>query len=376
MSDGTAAGELEGLARVRARPAMFVGSLGERGLYRVLAGLIDNSVEEAVLGHANTIRVTLLPDGGFGVTDDGPGLPAWTDRGHSQLTRILTRLDTNARSGPPVASGSYALPLAVLNAVCEHVEVESKWDGYTWTQRFSRGIPEGPVVEGARVKDTGTTIRAVPDADIFETSLPPLHRVRNRLQTLAYLVPALRLELDEGRGGASRVFVSTDGVGELVQQLNLGRDVVHHPISISSRSDALHLDVGIQYRDSVEAEVLSFANHQYTPEGGSHENAFRRGLSQALAAAFRADGRMGKCRLRSARVWEGCCAVVSLRVPNPGFEGSRHQALYQPGLENWIAAEIREGLKRHARRDRDSWASLAERVWSRVRYLSSLQQAN
>ncbi len=341
---------LEGLEAVRKRPGMYIGSTGERGLHHLVYEIVDNSVDEALAGYCDTISVTILPDGGLRVVDNGRGIPVDIHRteGKSTVEVVLTVLHAGGKfggGGYAVSGGLHGVGSSVVNALSTRLEVEVKRQGYVWRQSYrDGGQPQAPLAKGEPTDATGTTIEFWPDDTIFESVHFDYDTLRTRFQQTAFLNKGLRITLADERpestyvtdaeGGGSEErqpfddFYYERGLVDYVEYLNKVRhaDVVNDEIiEIESEDTVRHisLELAMQWTTSYTENVFTFANTINTHEGGTHEEGFRAALTTRINAYAR-DKNLLKEKddnLTGDDIREGLTAVISVKLSEPQFEG-------------------------------------------------------
>jgi DNA gyrase subunit B len=347
---------LEGLEAVRRRPGMYIGSTGPRGLHHLIWEVVDNSVDEAMAGQASRIEVTLLPDGGVEVVDDGRGIPvehvAKTKR--AALTTVLTTLHAGGKfeqGAYTVSGGLHGVGLSVVNALSTRLEAEVRRGGHAYYQEFVEGQPKTKDPKKLRpIKKTGTTIRFWPSPATFqETTEFDYDTVASRLRETAFLNRGLQITFTDKRGEEERseVFHYKGGLVDFVKHLNSLRDPLHaHIIDISDEGDDAELEVAMQWTTSYTESVLSFANNINTHEGGTHEEGFRKALTKAINDFARAKGILKDKddNLTGEDVREGLTAVISVRVKEPQFEGQTKTKLGNTEIRSYVERSLNRKL--------------------------------
>ncbi|MGP3533572.1 DNA topoisomerase (ATP-hydrolyzing) subunit B [Microbacterium sp. RD1] len=341
---------LEGLEAVRKRPGMYIGSTGERGLHHLVYEIVDNSVDEALAGHCDTIQVTILEDGAVRVIDNGRGIPVGMHRteGKSTVEVVLTVLHAGGKfggGGYAVSGGLHGVGSSVVNALSSRLEVEVKREGHVWRQSYRNGgVPQAPLAQGEATDDTGTTITFWPDEDIFDTVDFDYETLRTRFQQMAFLNKGLRIDLRDERPQAISVEAGEDGketphhprdsflyergLVDYVEYLNKVRrsDVVNDEIIDFESEDTdrhIALEMAMQWTTSYSENVFTFANTINTHEGGTHEEGFRAALTTLVNRYARANNLLKDKddNLTGEDVREGLTAVLSVKLSEPQFEG-------------------------------------------------------
>ncbi len=328
---------LEGLEAVRLRPAMYIGSTGEAGLHHLVYEVVDNSVDEALAGYAENIEVTIHIDNSITIVDDGRGIPVdiHPEEGVSAAQVVLTKLHAGGKFDSntyKVSGGLHGVGVSCVNALSEYFAVEIWRDKATWEQEYSRGIPKGPLTKtGKAGNKTGTKITFRPDTTIMDAHVFNFDTLAQRLRELAFLNKGLRIVLADERENPvkSHEFVYNGGISEFIKHLNRSKNVLHDkPIAFEGErplpnGGKLAMEVALQYNDSYAETVFSFANNINTVDGGTHLSGFRSALTRTINAAGQSAGLFKdvKENLSGDDVREGLTAVVSVKLPQPQFEG-------------------------------------------------------
>jgi len=345
---------LEGLEAVRKRPGMYIGSTGIRGLHHLVYEVVDNSVDEALAGHASTVDVTIHPDNSCTVVDDGRGIPVakMEKEDKSALEVVLTVLHAGGKFGDgggyKVSGGLHGVGVSVVNALSEELHVEVSRDGHVWAQDYVRGAPQGEMTKGDATKDHGTSIKFRPDADIFETTEFDFSVLEQRLRETAFLTRGLRIALVDERGEGKRAdFHYEGGISDFVRYLNEGKEAVGEKVVYFERDgDEGVVEVAMQWNGSYQESCFSFANNINTHEGGSHMSGFRSALTRTINKYARDKGELKEKddNLSGEDVREGLTAVVSVKLQDPQFEGQTKTKLGNPGMEGFVASVVNEKL--------------------------------
>jgi DNA gyrase subunit B len=330
---------LEGMEHVRLRPAMYIGSTGEMGLHHLVYEVVDNSVDEALAGYATKIDVIIHVDNSITVTDDGRGIPVdiMTLAGGEQMPAVqvvLTKLNAGGKfdsSSYKVSGGLHGVGVSCVNALSQELSVEIWRDEHTWEMDFSCGEPTSKLRQAGTSKRRGTKVHFLPDKSIFTATEFNYDTLAQRLRELAFLNKGLQITLTDERtadpktGDARRAeFRYAGGIAEFVKHLNRGKQVLHEkPIVMEAARDGVEIEIALQYNDSYSESVFSFANNINTVDGGSHLSGFRTSLTRTINAIGQAQGLFKdmKENLSGDDVREGLVAVVSVKLPQPQFEG-------------------------------------------------------
>ncbi len=328
---------LEGLEAVRLRPAMYIGSTGVSGLHHLVYEVVDNSVDEALAGHATHIEVTIHIDNSITVVDDGRGIPVdiHPDEGISAAEVVLTKLHAGGKfdsNSYKVSGGLHGVGVSCVNALSEFLRLEIWRDKATWEQEYARGVPKSPLQRtGKAGNKTGTKITFRPDFTIMDPGAFNFDTLSQRLRELAFLNKGLKITLADEREDPvkSHEFHYSGGIAEFIKLLNRGKNVLHEkPIHFEADREMpnggiLSMEVALQYNDSYSETVFSFANNINTVDGGTHMSGFRSALTRTINMAGQGAGLFKdvKENLSGDDVREGLAAVISVKLPQPQFEG-------------------------------------------------------
>ncbi|HWX54440.1 MAG TPA: DNA topoisomerase (ATP-hydrolyzing) subunit B [Verrucomicrobiae bacterium] len=329
---------LEGMEAVRLRPAMYVGSNGEKGLNQLVYEVVDNSVDEALAGHATRIEVTIHIDNSITVVDDGRGIPVddmVIDGEKIPAAQVvLTTLHAGGKfdsSNYKVSGGLHGVGVSCVNALSHQLDLEIWREGHVWEQTYSKGHPTSKLRKTGNTKKLGTKIHFLPDKEIFTVSEYNFDTLAQRLRELAFLNKGLEITLTDERHtdaktGEARCleFKYSGGIAEFIKHLNRGKSVLHdRPIYMEAERDGVNMEIALQYNDGYSETVFSFANNINTVDGGSHLSGFRTSLTRTINYAGQQLGLFKdvKENLTGDDVREGLVAVVSVKLPQPQFEG-------------------------------------------------------
>ena len=329
---------LGGMEAVRKRPAMYIGSTGEMGLHHLVYEVVDNSVDEALAGHADKIEVTIHLDNSITVVDNGRGIPVdMMDIDGEKIPAaqvVLTKLHAGGKfdaSSYKVSGGLHGVGVSCVNALSEEFDLEIWRDGFTWEQTYSKGDPTSKLKKAGATKKRGTKIRFLPDKSIFTTTVYNFDTLAQRLRELAFLNKGLLITLTDERttdaktGEAkSAEFKYNGGIAEFIKHLNRGKQVLHDKvIYMEAERSGVVMEIALQYNDGYSETVFSFANNINTVDGGSHLSGFRMALTRTINYAGQQMGLFKdvKENLTGDDVREGLVAVISVKLPQPQFEG-------------------------------------------------------
>src|SRR3989441_231761 len=343
---------LEGLEAVRKRPAMYVGDTSAYGLHHLVYEVVDNSVDEALAGHCDSIKVVLHSDGSCSVGDNGRGIPVdlHQETGKPAAEVVLTTLHAGGKFGHSaykVSGGLHGVGVSVVNALSEWLDLEILRSGNTWTQRYEYGAPTGPLTPGEPTKKHGTIIRFKPDAKIFEETSFSFDTLSNRLRELAFLNRGLRIVIEDERDGRSHTFLYKGGIVEFVKHLNQNKTPIHPKVLyFEGKKGDTEVEVALQYNDGYQEAVFAFANNINTREGGTHLTGFRAAVTGRISSYAEANGYLKgfKGGVTGDDVREGLTAVVSVRLPEPQFEGQTKARLGNTDIKGLVQQIVNDKL--------------------------------
>ncbi|MFE2033915.1 DNA topoisomerase (ATP-hydrolyzing) subunit B [Streptomyces scopuliridis] len=376
--DASAITVLEGLDAVRKRPGMYIGSTGERGLHHLVYEVVDNSVDEALAGHADTIDVTILADGGVRVIDNGRGIPVGIVPSENKpaVEVVMTVLHAGGKfggGGYAVSGGLHGVGVSVVNALSSKVAVEVKCDGYRWTQDYKLGVPTAPLVRNEETSDSGTTVTFWADPDIFETTEYSFETLSRRFQEMAFLNKGLTLTLTDERESAKAVvgadvagsdvtegtseepgrtvtYFYEGGIVDFVKYLNSRKGELIHPtvidIEAEDKDRLLSVEIAMQWNAQYSEGVYSFANTIHTHEGGTHEEGFRAAMTGLVNRYAREKKflREKDDNLAGEDIREGLTAIISVKLGEPQFEGQTKTKLGNTEAKTFVQKIVHEHL--------------------------------
>jgi len=343
---------LEGLEAVRKRPSMYIGSTDTHGLHHLVYEVVDNSIDEAMAGFCTVISVSLNDDGSVTVADDGRGIPIGMHKKYKQdaLELVLTKLHSGGkfdRKTYKVSGGLHGVGLSVVNALSEWLEVQIKREGKIHVQRYERGVPTGPVKIDGEAQGTGTVIRFMPDSQIFEDMTFSYETLSARMREFAFLNRGLKVSISEPKTNQSNTFKFDGGIVEYVQFLNRSKTCLHEkPMYIYVERDGLSVEIGMQYTDSYAESIYTFANNINTTEGGTHLIGFRSALTRTINDYAKKYGFLKNNGegLTGEDVREGLTAVLSVKLPEPQFEGQTKTKLGNSDVRGIVESLVNEKL--------------------------------
>ncbi|MCL6297294.1 DNA topoisomerase (ATP-hydrolyzing) subunit B [Streptomyces kronopolitis] len=361
--DASAITVLEGLDAVRKRPGMYIGSTGERGLHHLVQEVVDNSVDEAMAGHADTIDVTILPDGGVRVVDNGRGIPVGIVPSENKpaVEVVMTVLHAGGKfggGGYAVSGGLHGVGVSVVNALSQRVAVEVRTEGHRWTQEYKLGVPTAPLAKHEATQESGTSVTFWADGDIFETTEYSFETLSRRFQEMAFLNKGLTIALtderpdhvdEEGKPLSVRYHYE-GGIVDFVTYLNSRKGELVHPTVIDVEAEdkerLLSVELAMQWNTQYSEGVYSFANTIHTHEGGTHEEGFRAALT-GLINRYARDKKLLREKddnLTGEDIREGLTAIISVKLGEPQFEGQTKTKLGNTEAKTFVQKVVHEHL--------------------------------
>ncbi|HEX5417843.1 MAG TPA: DNA gyrase subunit B, partial [Chloroflexota bacterium] len=344
---------LEGLEAVRRRPGMYIGSTDVRGLHHLITEVVDNSVDEALAGYCNHIRIRINGDSSVTVSDNGRGIPVATHSktGLSALETVMTILHAGGKfggSGYKVASGLHGVGVSAVNALSQWLRVETAREGHLYTQEYAAGAPTTPVTDLGSTDRVGTTTTWLPDATIFETLDYNFDTLLQRFREMAYLTKGLQISFADERHDREMSFYFEGGIYSFVQHLNKTRAVIHpKPMYCERQVGDTLVEVALQYNEGYSESVFSFANNINTVDGGTHLTGFRSALTRTINDYARKAGMLKESEenLSGDDVREGLAAIISVKLPEPQFESQTKSKLGNGEIRNQVEVAVAEGLR-------------------------------
>jgi DNA gyrase subunit B len=343
---------LEGLEPVRKRPGMYIGSTGPRGLHHLVYEIVDNSVDEALAGVCDTIDVEIFKDNSVKVKDNGSGIPVGQHpkTGKSTVETVLTVLHAGGKFNSDaykVSGGLHGVGLSVVNALSEWLIVEVKRNGKKYRQEYKRGVAQTELVEVGNGRGTGTTIEFMPDNTIFEEIDFDYGTLQHRLREMAFLNKGININISDERGGESDKFHFDGGIKEFVQYLNKKKNPIHNRIIYyEGVKDGNSVEIAIQYTDSYSESIYSFANNINTHEGGSHLSGFKSAVTRVFNDYSRKNNiiKEKEDNLTGEDIREGMTAILSVKLPEPQFEGQTKTKLGNSEMRGIVESLVNESL--------------------------------
>ena len=344
---------LEGLEPVRKRPGMYIGSTDERGLHHLVQEIVDNSIDEALAGYCDTIRVTINKDGSCSVLDNGRGIPTGIHHkeGISSVELVLTKLHAGGKfggGGYKISGGLHGVGISVVNALSEWLEVEVYQNGHIYKQVYNRGVSQRALAIVGDTDKTGTKVTFYPDDEIFETIVFNYDNLKVRLRELAYLNKGLTISLKDEREEKPRYdeFCYEGGIYHFVEDLNKNKETLFpSPVYFEEEQDDYSIEVAIQYNDSYNETIFSYANNIHTEEGGTHLDGFKASLTKVVNdAGHKLNILKENDKLSGDDVREGITAVVSVKLTEPQFEGQTKTKLGNSQMRSFVQKATVEHL--------------------------------
>jgi DNA gyrase subunit B len=343
---------LEGLKAVQKRPAMYVGNTSFEGLHHLVYEVVDNSIDEAMAGYCDHIDIQILGDESITVVDNGRGIPV--DRHKTEkmpaLEVVMTKLHAGGKFDNKiyrVSGGLHGVGVSVVNALSEFLEVEVYRDGKVYYQRYEQGSPKTKLMVKGDTKKTGTKVHFMPDQSVFEIVQFDFETLSRRMRELAFLTKGVKIQISDERTGKKKDYMYEGGTRSFVEYLNKNREVLHKkPIYITGEKNGVLIDIALQYNNSYKETLFTFANNINTREGGSHLSGFRAALTRSINQYLQNSNfsKNFKDKLSGEDVREGLTGVVSVKLPNPQFEGQTKTKLGNSEVKGLVENLLNEGL--------------------------------
>ena len=343
---------LEGIEAVRKRPAMYIGDTTSRGLHHCVYEVVDNSVDEALAGYCTHITVSLNLDGSVSITDNGRGIPVdmHVTEGKPAVEVVLTTLHAGGKfdhSSYKVSGGLHGVGVSCVNALSEWLEVEIRRGGTLYHQRYERGVPSTELKEIGQTKGSGTRVTFLPDHQVFATLDFSWDILANRLRELAFLNKGIEIALRQESDEREELFRYDGGIRQFVQHLNRNKSALHpDPIYIEKEREGIHAEIAMQYTDAFNETLFSFANNINTIEGGTHMSGFRSALTRTVNSYGKANKfiKDEKSTMNGDDIREGLTAVISVKIPDPQFEGQTKTKLGNSEVQGLVESIVNEEL--------------------------------
>jgi DNA gyrase subunit B len=362
---------LEGLEAVRKRPAMYIGDTGAYGLHHLVYELVDNSVDEALAGYCDSIKVILHTDGSCSVGDNGRGIPVdiHKESGRTAAEVVMTVLHAGGKfehSAYKVSGGLHGVGVSVVNALSEWLDLEIRRDGWVWQQRYENGgIPVADLAKVEKTSKHGTIVKFKPDSKIFEETVFSFDTLSNRLRELAFLNRGLKIVIEDERDERTHTFFYKGGIVEFVKHLNQNKTPIHPKVLFfEGKKGDVEVEVALQYNDGYQEAVFAFANNINTREGGTHLTGFRAALTGTVSSYAQANNFLKgfKGGITGDDVREGLTAVVSVRLPEPQFEGQTKAKLGNTDIKGLVQQIVNERLAEAFEEDPTTARKIADKI--------------
>ena len=347
---------LEGLDPVRKRPGMYIGSTSETGLHHLVWEVVDNAIDEAMAGHCTEIVTIIHNDGKVSVRDNGRGIPIDKHKvtKKSALETVMTTLHAGGKfdnDAYKVSGGLHGVGVSVVNALSIWTRAEVRRDGEMFAQEYKIGKPTTPVKKLGKIPKNdpftrGTMISFLPDTSIFETTEFKLKTVIEHLRQQAYLTPGTKVQIIDERIGRSYGYFFEGGIVSYIKQINRHKEVKNDPVYVNKESEKVQVEVALQYTDEFTETLLSFANNIYTPEGGMHVTGFRTALTRSINKFATKNNYVKESeKLTADDMREGMSAIISVKLPNPQFEGQTKGKLGNPEVRTAVESVVGQALE-------------------------------
>lgn len=339
---------LEGLEAVRMRPAMYIGSTSIRGLHHLVYEVVDNSIDEALVGHCDKIDIRIIENDLIEVSDNGRGIPVDNHPKYnvSALQVVMTKLHAGGKfdkNSYKVSGGLHGVGVSCVNALSSFLTVQVMRNGKQYMQKYERGIPQNDIEEIGNTDKRGTIVLFRPDSEIFETTTFDYDILAKRLRELAFLNKGIRITLSDERDDKKQEFYYEGGIKSFVEYMNKNKTAVHTILHFEKEKDTVIAEIALQYNDSFNETVYSYVNNINTIEGGTHLTGFKTALTRCLNT-YSEKNTKEKVKLTSEDVREGLTAVVSVKIPNPQFEGQTKAKLGNSDVKGIVESIVGEQL--------------------------------
>lgn len=343
---------LKDLEGVRKRPAMYIGDTGERGLHHLVFEVVDNSIDEAMVGYCDRIDITVHKDNSVTVSDNGRGIPIdlHLDEMKAAVEVVMTTLHAGGKFDKKsyrISGGLHGVGISVVNALSALMEVQVARDGYVWTQLYKRGVPASKLKKGKKRKTTGTIISFYPDEEIFKEVRFIYDILASRLRELAFLNKGIRIKLSFEPDNKTVVFKYNGGIKEFIEYLDKNKNPIHkNPIYINKEIDDCIIEAALQFNDSYTENIFSYANNINTIEGGTHLSGFKSAITRSINQYSKDHNliKHNEPKLLGEDIRDGLTAVISVNLPEPQFEGQTKTRLGDREIQGLVESVVSEGI--------------------------------
>jgi len=374
---------LEGLTAVRKRPAMYIGSQGSEGLHHLVYEVVDNSIDEALAGYCDKVDVTIGAAGTVTVEDNGRGIPVdmHKSEGVPAVEVVMTKLHAGGKfdkDSYKVSGGLHGVGVSVVNALSEYLVVEIRRDGLVYQQTYKQGKTASPLEEIGHTKRRGTKVIFKPDATIFETTEFNFDTLAKRMRELSFLNKGVQITINDERTNESKTFLYKGGIIEFVQHLNRARTALHEPpIYLAGVSNGVDIEIAFQYNDTYNEQILSFANNIATIEGGTHLSGFKTALTRTINNYIQSANiaKNLKVKLEGDDVREGLAGVVSIKIPEPQFEGQTKAKLGNSEVKGLVEVLVYDKLSTFFEEDPTTAKKILNKVVESARAREAARKA-
>jgi DNA gyrase subunit B len=368
---------LGGLEGVRKRPGMYIGSTSSKGLHHLVYEVVDNSIDEAMAGYCDTITVTIHDDNSVTVEDNGRGIPTdvHDEYGKPGVEVVMTKLHAGGKfdnTTYKVSGGLHGVGVSVVNALSKQLTVTVHRDGDIYEQSFAKGTPQTDLEKTGSTDTTGTIVTFVPDPEIFDAVVYDYSTVKSRLRELAFLNKGLTIKLRDERNDNEDEFYFEGGIKSFVEYLNRKKNTLHEALYVKDESEGIEMEVALQYTDSFQESVFSFANNINTVEGGTHLSGFKTALTRTMNKYAREKTDID---LKSDDSREGLTAVISVRIPEPQFEGQTKTKLGNSEVKGIVDSMLTSALNTFMEENPDERKVIIEKIISAAKARKAARKA-
>src|SRR4030042_1122158 len=374
---------LEGLEAVRKRPAMYVGNTGFEGLHHLVYEVVDNSIDEAMAGYCDFINIKIISDGLISVEDNGRGIPVGVHKTEKipALEVVMTKLHAGGKfdnKSYKVSGGLHGVGVSVVNALSEFLEVEVYLDGKIYFQRYERGIVKTALKITGENKKRGTNILFNPETEIFENIEFDFDYLAKRMRELSFLTKGVRIKISDEGTGRKKDYIDEGGITSFVEYLNKNKEVLHkNPIYITGEKNNVITEVALQYNNTYKDSIFTFANNINTSEGGTHLVGFKSAITRSINQYLQRSAKNKNIqeKLTGDDVREGLVAIISVKLPNPQFEGQTKTKLGNSEVKGLVENLVNEGLSAYFEENPRVIKSILDKVMEAARAREAARKA-